>query len=355
MEIRSHGRGKGRGGIFRFLPLVEWELNRRFPAADVSPLNQFSRHALFPGGKRIRPLLCIAAYDACRPTNRKSLETPITADERKSRSGIGAYQRVSAVSPEILPIACGIELLHTFSLVQDDLPMMDNDCERRGKPTLHVAFGEAPALLASDALFADAFELFSARAGKISPSRRIKVIAEVARAIGKDGIVAGQLQDITPKQIQNPKSKIQNPWSDCVNPKTLRRTHCLKTARLIAVSLKAGGIAAGARPSVISGLERAGIFLGMLFQITDDLLDMGKGSGIRDQGSEVGPPTPDPRPPIPSPGTYPALYGRAGARFRAQRYCMLYEAELERVKIHLSPTGFRDLRAMGELVLKRAK
>jgi geranylgeranyl pyrophosphate synthase len=255
------------------------------------------RHALFPPGKRIRPLLCIAAYHA---------------------SLVRQSAHAGPSSPDILPFAAGIELIHNFSLIQDDLPCMDNDMVRRGKPTLHVAFGEAVALLASDAMFSRAFELFADSTA--SPVRKARAIREVARAVGSQGIVEGQLKDIDRR-----KSK---------NAQALRRIHCQKTARLIAACYSVGAIIAGAGKPVIDGLGRAGMYLGMLFQITDDLLDEAQASDTDAL-------------------TYPGFYGHAGAQFRARSYGTRYESELARLGDRLSPAGVRDLREAGTLVLMR--
>ncbi|MEO0108935.1 MAG: polyprenyl synthetase family protein [candidate division WOR-3 bacterium] len=274
-------------GIFRFLPTLEQELELILPASDDSSLGRAMRYAVIPGGKRIRPLLCLASWAACRGQNKA----------------------------HILPFACGIELIHAFSLVQDDLPAMDNDLERRGRPSLHAQFGEATALLASDALYSLAFELFAQ--APLAPSRRIAAIREIARAVGARGIIKGQLEDIDGTRSDDSKA--------------LRRIHRLKTAGLIAVSLKIGALVAGARKRVCQALEAAGVSLGMLFQLTDDLLDQ------------------DERP------TYVTHYGRSGTLFRAQRYYQRYLAQLGGLGAELTPSGLRDLRSVGRLVLERRR
>ena len=307
-------------GIFRHRPLIERQLERCFPKSDRSLLNRVQRYALFPGGKRIRPLLCIAAYRACGGDSNRA----------------------------ILPFACGIELIHSFSLIQDDLPAMDNDLKRRGKPTLHVAFGEAVALLASDALFSRAFELFTRSSARCR--QKIPAIREIAQAIGRQGVVEGQLEDIVrrghdPEETGNAKCKMQN--AKCNNSRfgipflfstdsarVLRRIHLLKTARLIAVSMKVGALIAEAPERVAAGLEQAGTHLGMLFQITDDLLDEGR------PGENL---------------TYPKLYGRAGARRHARAHLARYRAVLASLRPNLAASGFRELLSVGDLVLDRQK
>jgi geranylgeranyl diphosphate synthase, type II len=216
----------------RLEPRFERALQDYFPASDRTPVNVASRYALFPGGKRIRPLLCITVFRAC-------------GGRRDS---------------EVMPFACAIELIHNFSLIQDDLPCMDNDRARRGKPTLHVAFGEALALLAADALFARAFELCTHSAAPAS--RIVAATRELARVAGKEGIVTGQVQDLRLGGSPRPSS-----------PRLLRNTLLRKTASLFGASLAIGATAAGAESEVIAALRRAGTDLGMLFQLTDDLLD----------------------------------------------------------------------------------
>jgi geranylgeranyl diphosphate synthase, type II len=204
--------------------------NRNMP----NILYKAMHYAVFNGGKRIRPILCIASYKACHPKiNNRHLSA-------------------------ILPFACGIELIHTFSLVQDDLPCMDDDDFRRGKPSLHRVFGEDIALLAADGLFAQAFGLFTE--APVDQKRKIQAIAELSRICGPVGLVAGQVLDVSNKN-QKTIGKIKNQIDE------------KKTAELIAGSLKIGAIVAGTRESVRDKLYKAGIYLGLLFQTTDDILD----------------------------------------------------------------------------------
>jgi geranylgeranyl pyrophosphate synthase len=196
---------------------------------------------------------------------------------------------------------------------------MDDDQVRRGRPALHVAFGEADALLASDALFALAFETF-ARSGSRSGAVRT-AIAEIARTIGLHGVAQGQLLDLTRKK---PCSR-----------RLLRRIHLLKTARLISVSMKSGALLAGAGARIVNGLERAGTWLGMLFQITDDLLDHGREP---DSSTRL---------------TYPVLHGLGGARFRASAYQRLYRAEIARLRQALTRSGVQELLELADLLRTR--
>ncbi|MGB9741674.1 MAG: polyprenyl synthetase family protein [candidate division WOR-3 bacterium] len=186
------------------------------------------RYAVMGPGKRIRPIAALESFYAC-----------------------GGRQR-----EWILPFCCGLELIHNFSLIHDDLPSMDNDDYRRGRLTLHRKFDEATAILAGDALLAQAFELF---AGSTAPEqRKIRAMKLIASAIGPKGMAAGQLLDI---QSQSPRRYLA--------------TAQLKTAALFVASIVTGAIIAGADVKLQSSLARLGINLGILFQITDDLLDYG--------------------------------------------------------------------------------
>ena len=230
------------------------------------------------GGKRIRPILALACYESCGGSD----------------------------TDEILPVACGLELIHTYSLIHDDLPAMDNDDFRRGKEAAHRKFGEATAILAGDGMFAYAFELFSM--GDTRPEK-LKVINAVSEAVGPRGVVYGQILDTNEK---------------CgASPQALRRIHLNKTAKFIAVSMKAGAIMACAAEARLSAVYDAGISLGMLFQYTDDILDvvgkkreLGKTPGKDEASGKI---------------TAPAVYGIDGARFRAERYAALTKDRLQRL------------------------
>ncbi len=258
------------------------------------------RHALFPGGKRIRPLLSIAAYCACR----------------------------GKADSAILPFACAIELVHNFSLIQDDLPCMDNDRERRGKPTLHVAFGEALALLAADGLFARAFEL--CMRSSAPAARIVQATRELARVAGTEGIVTGQVQDLG--LSAKPQASSHKPQAH--SARFVNVTHRLKTASLIGASLKIGAIIAGAKPRVVAAMYQAGIDLGMLFQLTDDLLDQARETtGL----------------------SYPATFGREGTKQRAARYLKSYESGLVRIEHELEPRCMALLLEQGRRVGSRVQ
>jgi geranylgeranyl diphosphate synthase type II len=199
-------------------------------AAATDGLNEAMRYSLLAGGKRVRPVLCLATARA------------IAADPR-----------------ELLPAAAAIELIHTYSLIHDDLPAMDDDDLRRGRPTLHVAYGEDVAILAGDGLFAEAINLFCReQAGR--PENVVAALRELAAATGVEGMVGGQYIDVTGKFAEDADG--------------LRQLHALKTGRLIAASVLV--------PLLITGIpqeerERYRGFadeLGVLFQIVDDILDV---------------------------------------------------------------------------------
>jgi geranylgeranyl diphosphate synthase type II len=247
-------------------------------------------------GKRIRPILAIAGYEAC------------------GGSDIGV----------IMPVACGLELIHTYSLIHDDLPAMDNDDFRRGKASAHRKFNEAIAILSGDALFAYAYELFSS--GKDFAPEKLEVIRSVSEAVGPQGVVYGQMLDIGDMAQQ---------------PKILRSIHLNKTAKFIAVAIKVGAIMAGASKAVIEKLYSAGVCLGMLFQYTDDILDvvgnkdaLGKTPGKDAASGKL---------------TAPAVYGLEGARFRAQRYA-------DHAKVQFGELGneFEFFCQMTDFVLNRS-
>jgi geranylgeranyl diphosphate synthase type II len=212
---------------------VEEALDRLLPATDKYPaiIHRAMRYSVFAGGKRIRPILAIAGYEAC-----------------------GGVDIVS-----FLPVACSLELIHTFSFIHDDLPCMDDDDYRRGTPTSHRVFGEAIALLAGDALFNLAYRLIVD--ATFDGVTKVEVVRELSEALGTEGVIGGQVVDI----ISEGESPTEN---------KLQFIHSKKTGRLILASLKIGGICARAPSEKICRLADAGGKLGLAFQIIDDLLDV---------------------------------------------------------------------------------
>lgn len=214
--------------------LIDSWLDDFVPPADEPPrdLHAAMRHLLFPGGKRLRPLFAMAAAEA-----------------------------VSAPPQTALPMAAAVELVHTYSLVHDDLPCMDDDDLRRGRPTVHVAFDEATAVLAGDGLQALAFEAALA-ASPNAPERGLRAARDLARAAGSRGIVGGQADDIAASSA-----------GKSVSPAELESIHQRKSAALIAAAIVTGARVAGADDELLDRLQKFGLDVGIAFQITDDRLD----------------------------------------------------------------------------------
>jgi len=313
-----------------------------------SVLHEAMRYSLFAGGKRIRPILALASYEAC--------------------GGNPEY---------IVPQASALELIHTYSLIHDDLPAMDNDEFRRGKPTNHKVFGEAMAILAGDALITEAFSMLAnsnppsppftkggntevrdpltkggtwelsgeksppptpsplrgmdrvggASGMKIKPSSMIKVVWDIALSAGAYGMVGGQAQDIL--------SESSEPDRD-----TLHFIHLHKTAALITTSVRMGPILADIGGDILKALTRYGENVGLTFQIIDDILDiegnteeLGKSAGSDKKKKKM---------------TYPSLYGLEGSRLRAQE--LILEA-IDALRIFSSEAD--PLREIASYLIKR--
>jgi len=249
---------------------VETALDRAFPIVYPDQIYEAMRYSLFAGGKRLRPVLCLATCDLLGGT------------------------------PEMaMPTACALEMIHTMSLIHDDLPAMDNDDYRRGKLTNHKVFGEAIAILAGDGLLAYAFEHIVEETKNVPADRLIKVVSRLGRAVGAAGLVGGQVVDL-----------------DCEGKKdvtldTLNFIHTHKTAALLEASVVSGGILAGGSDSDIQHLTRYAQAIGLAFQIVDDLLDitstqeeLGKSIG-KDMNVEK--------------ATYPRLLGMEESRRQAEQ------------------------------------
>jgi geranylgeranyl diphosphate synthase, type II len=253
--------------------IVEEALRRYLPPIDNSPREIYAamHYSVFAGGKRLRPILCLAAVEA---------------------SG-------GDLAPA-MPVACSLELIHTYSLIHDDLPSMDNDDFRRGKPTSHKVFGENMAILAGDALLTEAFHLLSRMEKvRISAERRLAVIQEIAGAAGVAGMVGGQALDVLAEKTR--------PGAD-----VLYEIHRRKTAALIVAAVKSGAIISNARENRIKALADYGMNIGLAFQIADDILNvegdrelMGKGTGSDAAMGKV---------------TYPSLMGMDAAKEKLQQH-----------------------------------
>ncbi len=220
------------------------------------------RYSLFVGGKRIRPILCLAAAEAVT-TDRQLLD-------------------------EALQVGCAIECIHTYSLIHDDLPAMDDDHLRRGKPTNHVLYGEAAAILAGDGLLTFAFELLAAPGTGIDAASQLEIIRVIAAAAGPLGMVGGQALDIAGENTAYPFAH-------------LKTIHKSKTGALIKASVQAGAIGAGASVPQLEQLSDYGEAIGLAFQIVDDLLDATSTTEIlgKSAGSDK----------IRGKATYPAYFG----------------------------------------------
>jgi len=215
---------------------IDKSLERLLPKPDEAPaiLHESMRYSVFAGGKRLRPILALAAYEIC-----------------------GGREEV------ILPVACGLEFIHTYSLIHDDLLCMDDDDLRRGQPTNHKVFGKGMAVLAGDALLTLAFECFLGRgmSGLVSHETLGRLAGRIASAAGSLGLVGGQVMDV-------------GGFSQDRRLETLESTCRLKTGRLIEVSLESGAIMAKADDSIVNAFSRYGRALGLAFQITDDILNV---------------------------------------------------------------------------------
>jgi geranylgeranyl diphosphate synthase type II len=212
---------------------VEKFLDQRIPKASAKPatIHKAMRYSLFAGGKRLRPAACIAAAEACGGT-----------------------------ATDALPAAAAVECIHTYSLIHDDLPCMDDDDLRRGRPTNHKVFGEGIAVLAGDALLTVAFEIIASHPGsKRHPTATL--VRELATASGSTQLIAGQVLDLEHE-------------GKPISPATLRFIHSAKTAALLTASLRLGAMCANATPTQMEALTQFGSCLGLAFQVIDDILDV---------------------------------------------------------------------------------
>ena len=278
---------------------VDQELDRRVPGEEVMPgtLHRAMRHSLFAGGKRLRPVLCMAAAEAC-----------------------------GGDTEAALPAAVAVECIHTFSLIHDDLPCMDDDDFRRGVPTCHKIFGDAVAVLAGDALQALAFEIVASMPGNLRYSAA-DMVRELAQASGSLHLIGGQVLDL------------EGEGRD-LKPDELQAIHERKTAALLASSVRLGAMSVAAEESQMADLTRFGRSVGLAFQVIDDILDMtqssetlGKSAG-KDQA--VGK------------ATYPLVYGLEKSREIAHEL-----TDDARQALKAFGDSGRVLRAIGDYLLER--
>ncbi|MDX2226404.1 MAG: polyprenyl synthetase family protein [Verrucomicrobiae bacterium] len=249
---------------------VDRGLDRLLPKEKVKPstIHKAMRYSIFAGGKRLRPVLCIAAAEAC-----------------------GGNER------EAMPLACAVECIHTYSLIHDDLPGMDNDDFRRGRPTSHKVFGEGIAILAGDALLTEAF-VMAAKANAWPRYSHRDIVAEMATCAGSLFLVGGQVAD-----LEGEGKKLSH--------KELVYIHERKTAALLSTSIRLGAFSANATPAQLKALTSFGYHLGLAFQVIDDILDctksseeLGKTAGKDEKAGKA---------------TYPSILGMKKAEAEASR------------------------------------
>lgn len=280
---------------------MDRELDRLVPRETDPPatIHRAMRYSLFAGGKRIRPILCLEAARA-----------------------------VSGEADGVITAACSLELIHTYSLIHDDLPALDNDDYRRGKPTCHKVFGEAMAILAGDALLTLAFQVLSSM-NRHYVDRQVRMIAELAAAAGtQGGMIGGQVADL--------EGEGKPP-----TPELLESIHRAKTGAILRASVRLGAIYAGADAHQIHRLSSYGEHCGLAFQIVDDILDveqsseeLGKTAGKDARQQKI---------------TFPAVYGLAESkRMAEQQRLMAHEA--------LEPFGerARRLRDLADMIVQRS-
>lgn len=287
------------------------------------------RYAVLDGGKRLRPLLVLAAFEAVSSGLTHDYLPVEEGDEEVARRGAADPDAAGLMSAEAaLRGACAVELIHAYSLVHDDMPCMDNDVLRRGKPTVHVQFGEASALLAGDALQALAFELLTPEGSRIEPARQAKLCRLLARAAGCAGMAGGQAIDLASVGLKLTEDQ-------------LREMHRLKTGALLQASVMMGAACGEPTPTVQAVLQTFGAAIGLAFQVVDDILDVTADSAAL--GKTAGKDAEHDKP------TYVSLMGLSGARAYAQT---LHGQALAA----LASTGLADtrvLRGLAALVVDR--
>src|SRR4051812_33777612 len=271
------------------------------------------RYSVFAGGKRLRPMLTLAAA---------------TAVEARAAQGSGSVaQGFSPAFEAALPAACAIELIHTYSLIHDDLPAMDDDTLRRGRPTLHVVYGDAIAILAGDGLHAEAFTLLAREPLTDDPAmlrRKLRVLRLVGESAGAAGMVGGQTIDLQAAG-QVPKHRIT------LDADGVRRMHALKTGALIRASAISGAVMAGADETTIAAIDTYASEVGLAFQIVDDILDVGGDPAAL--GKTTGKDAAAAKP------TYPALFGLDRSRVLAAECLLRAHAALDGAGIRNSLLG----------------
>ena len=288
--------------VWSSLRLAEVEAALSHWVAEDAPerLSDAMRYAVLDGGKRLRPLLVLAACEAVRGNPEAALRA-----------------------------ACAVELIHAYSLVHDDMPCMDNDVLRRGKPTVHVKFGEAGALLAGDALQALAFELLAPEGDAVPASIQANLCRLLARAAGHEGMAGGQAIDLASVGL-------------ALDEDALRRMHRMKTGALLQGSVEMGAVCGAPTPAVLDALRGYGAALGLAFQVVDDILDVTQDSATL--GKTAGKDAAHDKP------TYVSLLGLEPSRAYA-------EALLAQALAALDASGLQNtdaLRALAKMVVQRS-
>ncbi|MBI1816942.1 MAG: polyprenyl synthetase family protein [Deltaproteobacteria bacterium] len=282
---------------------INRQLTRYLPvkAKHTPTLIKAMRHSLLAGGKRLRPILALAAAEA-----------------------VGGAPR------DLLPFVCALEMVHTYSLVHDDLPSMDDDDLRRGQPTCHVVYGEAVAILAGDALLTEAFRVMvaAAQTNGLNKARALQVIHEIAEAAGARGMVSGQVADIEAEHAEPSLALVEF-------------IHVRKTGALLLASVRTGALLSGANASTLRHLTRYGECLGLAFQIADDILDAEGTTSVT--GKRAG------RDRVLSKVTFPAVMGIAAAKARARDLLAQALDELQSFDQRAEP-----MRAIARYVVTRA-
>lgn len=282
------------------------------PPEWPAPVSTAMRYSLLAGGKRMRPILALASAEAVATLRGESIE---------------AARRLA------MPAACALEMIHTYSLIHDDLPAMDDDTLRRGRPTLHVVVGDGMAILAGDGLQAAAFQLLASEPRSDDPvvaARKLRTIALIAEAAGPAGMVGGQAIDLM--AVRPGPGEPPTP----LGIDELQAMHARKTGALIRASCAAGAVLAGADESLLGAIDRYAGEIGLAFQIVDDILDVeGESAGL---GKTAGKDAAAGKP------TYPALYGLEPSRALATACLARAQAQLAAIGLehsHLSDIARR--------------
>jgi len=279
--------------------LVEQALDQSIAIARPEKIYEAMRYSLLAGGKRLRPILCLATCDLMGGTEAMAM-----------------------------PTACALEMIHTMSLIHDDLPAMDNDDFRRGQPTNHKVYGEDIAILAGDGLLAYAFEYVATQTKNVAPENIIRVVASLGRTVGAAGLVGGQVLDL------------ESEGKSDITAETLSFIHTHKTGALLEASVVCGAIIANANPEDITRLSQYAQNIGLAFQIIDDILDitatdeqLGKTAGKDLQAQKA---------------TYPSLWGLEKSRLKAKELVDNAIAQLTTYGVKAEP-----LRAVANYIVTR--